>query len=64
MVLGPNTLVGLATLAPGADKSALIARLLPAYVDLLEQLKERSPPPHAFSKPKKEQAKRQGPFMF
>ena len=41
MVLGPNTLVGLATLAPGADKSTLVARLVPAYVDLLEQLKAR-----------------------
>lgn len=39
MVLGPNTLVGLATLAPGADKSTLVARLVPAYVDLLKQLK-------------------------
>ena len=45
MVLGPNTLVGLATLAPGADKSVLVARLVPAYVDLLEQLKARAPPP-------------------
>lgn len=41
MVLGPNTLVGLATLAPGADKSTLVARLVPAYVDLLKQLKAR-----------------------
>lgn len=46
MVLGPNTLVGLATLAPGADKSVLVARLVPAYVDLLEQLKARAPPSH------------------
>ena len=37
--MGPNTLVGLATLAPGTDKSALVARMIPAYVDLLQQLK-------------------------
>ena len=41
LVLGPNTLVGIATLAPGADRSALVARLVPAYVDVLKQLKVR-----------------------
>ena len=41
LVLGPVTLVRLATLAPGAVASDLVARLVPAYVDLLEQLKVR-----------------------
>ena len=38
---GPNTLVGLATVAPGVKRSDLVARLIPAYVDLLQQLKVR-----------------------
>ncbi len=41
---GPNTLVGLATVAEGVDRSELVARLVPAYVDLLTQLKARSLP--------------------
>lgn len=36
---GPNTLVGLATVAAGVDRSELVARLIPAYVGLLKQLK-------------------------
>lgn len=39
---GPNTLVGLATVAEGVSRSDLVARLVPAYVDLLKQLKVRS----------------------
>jgi hypothetical protein len=31
--------VGLATVAPGVKRSELVARLIPAYVDLLQQLK-------------------------
>jgi hypothetical protein len=33
--------VGLATVAPGVKRSDLVARLIPAYVDLLQQLKVR-----------------------
>lgn len=39
---GPNTLVGLATVAPGVDRSELVARLVPAYTDLLKQLQVNS----------------------
>jgi hypothetical protein len=39
---GPNTLVGLATVAQGVKRSDLVARLIPAYVDLLQQLKVRA----------------------
>ena len=38
---GPNTLVGLATVAEGVSRSDLVKRLVPAYVDLLKQLKVR-----------------------
>ena len=41
LVLGPVTLVRLATLALGAVASDIVARLVPAYVDLLKQLKVR-----------------------
>jgi hypothetical protein len=37
----PLVLVHLATLAPGAVATAIVARLVPAYVDLLKQLKVR-----------------------
>lgn len=42
---GPNTLVGLATVAEGVSRSDLVARLVPAYVDLLQQLKVPTPLP-------------------
>lgn len=41
MRAGPNTLVGLATVAEGVSRSELVARLIPAYVDVLKQLKVR-----------------------
>eukprot|EP00208_Stichococcus_sp_RCC1054_P007050 CAMPEP_0206136888 /NCGR_PEP_ID=MMETSP1473-20131121/2104_1 /ASSEMBLY_ACC=CAM_ASM_001109 /TAXON_ID=1461547 /ORGANISM="Stichococcus sp, Strain RCC1054" /LENGTH=757 /DNA_ID=CAMNT_0053529723 /DNA_START=157 /DNA_END=2430 /DNA_ORIENTATION=- len=44
IILGPNTLVGLATVAEGVSRSDLVARLVPAYVDLLQQLKELGVP--------------------
>ena len=33
--------MGLATVAPGVKRTELVARLIPAYVDLLQQLKVR-----------------------
>lgn len=44
ILVGPVTLVRLARLGAGADPSALVDALLPAYVDALRQLKELGVP--------------------
>lgn len=44
IILGPNTLVGLSTVLDDTDRSELVSRLIPAYVDVLKQMKELGVP--------------------
>ena len=44
MLAGPNTLVGLATRKDGISKTELLKRLLPAYSQILRELKSLGVP--------------------